>query len=156
MQKADLNWTETGEEVAIKEVSWEAIRASRGRISEDFVKEVAALQHVAEWHENEMNGRSILETHVISANVIMTDESNLYIVMPYCAGGDLCQQVGFAEDYRLTEDESRHWFKQILKVIIVIKSALWSTSSSYTPPWYNVPARLGFGDTSGFVRGAII
>ncbi len=77
----------------MKEVSWETIRASRGRMSEDFVKEVAALQYISEWHEAEIRGKSILDTHVPAANAIMSDESNLYVFMPYRAECDLCQRM---------------------------------------------------------------
>mmetsp|Transcript_24824 Transcript_24824/g.44843 ORF Transcript_24824/g.44843 Transcript_24824/m.44843 type:complete len:428 (+) Transcript_24824:182-1465(+) len=119
-----LHWTETGEEVAVKQISWEMIRATRGgRMSEDFVKEIAALQYVAEWHSSRTEilggGRGrmslIKDTHVMSPDTIMSDESNLYIVMPYCREGDLFQRVASVEECRLSEDESRFWFKQILK-----------------------------------------
>ena len=57
-----------------------------------------------------------MDTHILNADTIMSNESDLYIVMPYCAGGDLCQRVAEKEELRFTEDESRFWFKQILKV----------------------------------------
>jgi len=116
LQKADYDWVDTGELVAIKEVSWRTIRASRQRMSEDFVKEIAALQYISDWHNNEMGGiRTIFDTHVLAADTIMSNESHLYIVMPYCAGGDLFQLVAEREDTRLTEEESKFWFRQILR-----------------------------------------
>ena len=88
-----MNWTLSGEVVAIKAVSWQCVRASRNRLSEDFVKEIAALQHVAKWHDTDMPGKStmesIKESHVMSADTIMSDETHAYIVMPFCDGGDL-------------------------------------------------------------------
>ena len=57
---------------------------------------------------------SITDVHVMTADTVMCDESYLYIVMPFCRGGDLCQRV--AEVDKFSEDESRFWFRQILKV----------------------------------------
>mmetsp|Transcript_29568 Transcript_29568/g.63692 ORF Transcript_29568/g.63692 Transcript_29568/m.63692 type:complete len:463 (+) Transcript_29568:115-1503(+) len=135
LRKAQRNWIATGEEVAIKEVSWQTIRASLGRTSEDFLKEIAALRYVSDWHDNndnvdcdngnndsnndsnntKRNRRSILDTHILAADVIMSNETDAYIVMPFCAGGDLMQLVAEKEEMRLTEDGSRFWFRQILK-----------------------------------------
>ncbi|KAL7532509.1 hypothetical protein ACHAXR_004675 [Thalassiosira sp. AJA248-18] len=115
LHKADLNWIETDEEVAIKQVSWNCIRACRNRLSEDFVKEIEALHYISQFHQTEMAGRSMMDTHVMAADTVMSNESHLYIVMPYCAGGDLCERVAFAENSRLTEEQSRFWFRQILQ-----------------------------------------
>ncbi len=114
LQRDDFGfgWRETGEDVAIKAVSWECIRANRNRTSEDFVKEVAALNYLSDG----LRERSIEETHVLTANAVMCNNSHLYIVMPYCDGGDLCMRVAQMEHTRLTEDEARLYFKQILKV----------------------------------------
>lgn len=112
LRKADLYWACTNEEVAIKRVSWKCIQACRNRISEDFIKEISALQYLAQWRAaKEM---SITDIHVMTADTVMCDESYLYIVMPFCRGGDLCQRV--AEVDKFSEDESRFWFRQILKV----------------------------------------
>jgi serine/threonine protein kinase len=106
----------TDEEVAIKTVSWRCIRACQNRLSEDFVKEISALQYLSKWRADE--GKSITDIHVITADTVMCDECCLYIVMPFCRGGDLCQRV--AEVEKFTEDESRLWFRQILKVRCLI------------------------------------
>jgi serine/threonine protein kinase len=50
----------------------------------------------------------------MTADTVMCDEDYLYIVMPFCRGGDLCQRV--AEVDRFSEDDSRFWFRQILQV----------------------------------------
>ena len=111
LHKTDVNWVATDEFVAIKAVSWQCILACRNRLSEDFVKEIAALEYISNWHRN--RGKSIMDTHVLTADMVMSNESHLFIVMPYCTGGDLCMRV--AEKRRFSEDESRLWFKQILK-----------------------------------------
>ena len=63
-----------------------------------------------------MPGLGIHDTHVMTADTVMCDESYLYTVMPFCRGGDLCQKVVESENERLTEDQSRFWFRQILRV----------------------------------------
>ncbi|KAL3790048.1 hypothetical protein ACHAW5_008643 [Stephanodiscus triporus] len=109
-KRDDVGWTETkGGDVAIKAISWERIRATRNRVSEDPVKEVAALQYLSDG----LRGRSIEETHVLTADTVMCNDSDLYIVMPYCHGGDLCMRV--ATRGRFAEDEARFYFRQILK-----------------------------------------
>jgi serine/threonine protein kinase len=118
LQKYDYMWELTGEEVAIKAIPWQCIRRSQNRLSEDVIKEVAALQYMSNWHETEK--AEICDTHILTAAVVMSNETHLYIIMPYCAAGDLCQRVAESEETRLTEDESRFWFRQILKVREVI------------------------------------
>lgn len=72
------------------------------------------MQYMSKWHETEK--AEISETHVLTATMVMSNETYLYIVMPYCAGGDLCQRVAENEETRFTEDECRFWFRQILKL----------------------------------------
>ncbi len=93
-------------------MSWRCIRACRNRLSEDFVKEISALKYLSDWH----NGKNVMDTNILTADTVMSSESHLYIVMPYCDGGDLCMRVAEKTQTRFSEDESRYWFKQILKV----------------------------------------
>jgi serine/threonine protein kinase len=58
----------------------------------------------------------------------MCNNSHLYIVMPYCDGGDLCMRVAQMEHTRLTEDEARLYFKQILKVRSVCRGVIISAA----------------------------
>lgn len=115
LRKYDIGWEETGEAVAIKAVSWECIRAHQNSRSENFVQEVKALNHLSD----ELQGRSIEETHVLTDITVMFNISHLYLVMPYCAGPerDLCMRVAASlmDQGPLTEDESRFYFKQMLK-----------------------------------------
>ncbi len=78
------------------------------------MKEISALQYLSKWKEAEMPGKSICDMHVITADTVMCDECNVYMIMPFCNGKDLCYRV--AEVERFSEDQSRYWFKQILKV----------------------------------------
>ena len=50
----------------------------RGRNLEDPIKEVAAMQLLGNHHD-----------HIVSAIGVLQDSKYLYIMMPYCAGGDL-------------------------------------------------------------------
>lgn len=115
-QGATNIWVNTGEECAVKAVAWNDIRARRSRMSEDILKEVAALQYVSDWHRKAGLGPlSSLDTHVMTADVIMSNETHLLVVMPFCPGGDLCELVAASPQERLTETEARYWFRQILK-----------------------------------------
>ncbi|KAL7551426.1 hypothetical protein ACHAWF_014615 [Thalassiosira exigua] len=115
LHKADLHWVASDEEVAVKTVSWECVRRCRGQLSEDFMKEVQALQFTSEWHRRRGGGATCADTHVMAADTIMSSETHIYIVMPYCRDGDLCERVGMHEESRLGEEECRRWFRQILK-----------------------------------------
>ncbi len=115
MRSEDVGWRETGEVVAIKSVSFECIRNTRHRIAENFYEEAAAMNYIS----NFLRGRPIEETHILTADVVMCDNSDLFIVMPYCHDGDLCTRVAHAEQTRLTEDEAKVIFKQILMVSLV-------------------------------------
>jgi serine/threonine protein kinase len=115
LRREDIGWIETGETVAIKEISFQCIRANRNRLSEDFYKEAAALHYIS----NSLRDRPIEETHVLTADTVMCTNTHLYFVMPYCDGGDLFDRVAYAERTRLTENEARYYFEQILIVSLV-------------------------------------
>ncbi len=70
------------------------------------------MQHLSEWHASQ--NATTHDSHVMTSEIVMSNESHLYIVMPYCRGGDLCMRV--AEQQRFTEDVARFYFRQILKV----------------------------------------
>jgi serine/threonine protein kinase len=106
-----LNWTATDEVVAIKRVKWQHIRASQNRLSEDFINEIAALKYLSDFLDGDG-----MDAHILTADIVMSDESYLYLVMPYCAGGDICTLVYLREHRRFPEDEARTYFLQLLKV----------------------------------------
>mmetsp|Transcript_25870 Transcript_25870/g.52611 ORF Transcript_25870/g.52611 Transcript_25870/m.52611 type:complete len:235 (+) Transcript_25870:918-1622(+) len=84
-----------------------------------IVKEVAALQYLSEWHATQNS--TIRESHVMTPDIVMSNESHLFIVMPFCRGGDLCMRV--AEVERFTEDVARFYFRQILKGLETLQKA---------------------------------
>lgn len=99
------------EVVAIKRVKWRHIRASQKKSSEDFINEIAALKYLSDFLDGDG-----MDAHILTADIVMSDESYLYLVMPYCAGGDICTRVGLTEHFRLSENESRTYFLQLLTV----------------------------------------
>ena len=76
--KAPIVWEITGSHVAIKMVEWARVHHMRGRLLEDPVKEVAAMQLIGTTHP-----------HVLGSSEVLQDGDFLYSVMPYCSGGDL-------------------------------------------------------------------
>ncbi len=126
LQKSDLHWVETNQEVAIKSMSWEHIHASRGRMQEDFVKEIAALQYLS----NIIGSNNEQSSHVMTANTIMANRTDVFIVMPYCANGDILTQVAqsthlnpFLRNRCLTEATAKYWFRQMLAGLRTLQNA---------------------------------
>jgi hypothetical protein len=52
--------------------------------------------------------------HVMMPLDLLSDDTNLYSITPYCNGGRLLDRV--ERKGRLSEPEARHWMRQILKV----------------------------------------
>jgi len=106
---APIVWEITMNHVAIKMVEWARVYHMRGRLLEDPVKEVAAMQLLGTGHP-----------HVLSSLEVLQDGSYLYSVMPYCRGGDLFGVVvQYAEESGgeggMPEPVARYWFRQILQ-----------------------------------------
>jgi hypothetical protein len=107
--EAPIVWEITGTHVAIKMVEWSRVHHMRGRLLEDPVKEVAALQ-MLDKHPNVLHSTEVLQ-----------DSDFLYSVMPFCRDGDLFGiVVKYAEDsggeIGMPEPVARYWFRQILNV----------------------------------------
>jgi len=106
---APIVWEITGKHVAIKMVEWQRVHQMRGRLLEDPVKEVAAMQMLG-GHDN-----------VLGSTEVLQDRDCLYSVMPYCRDGDLFGiVVKYAEEsggeIGMPEPVARYWFRQILWV----------------------------------------
>lgn len=74
------------------------------------------MQYLSEWQSTQMPGKTTRETHVMIPDTVMYNQTHLYIVMPYCKGGDLCMLVADEKEECFTEDIAKYYFKQILKV----------------------------------------
>jgi hypothetical protein len=113
--QAPIVWETSREFVAIKMVEWARVHRMRGRLLEDPIKEVAAMQLVGSGHP-----------HVLGAVEVLQDEDFLYSVMPYCSGGDLFGVVvKYAEEsggeIGMPENVARYWFRQILWVSVAVR-----------------------------------
>ena len=111
---APLVWEITNELVAIKQVEWKKVHAMRGRLLEDPIKEIAAMQLIGNNHPNVLGSMEVLQ-----------DNDHLYSVMPFCRGGDLFGVVLELSERRqanesvegaggMSEPVARYWFRQIL------------------------------------------
>jgi Protein kinase domain len=108
---APIVWEITGQHVAIKMVEWARVHHMRGRLLEDPVKEVAAMQLLA---------TPAPHPNVLGSTEVLQDGDFLYSVMPYCRDGDLFGiVVQYAEesggDAGMPEPVARHWFRQIMR-----------------------------------------
>lgn len=113
---APIVWEITGQHVAIKMVEWSRVHHMRGRLLEDPVKEVAAMQLLGGRHPN-----------VLGSSEVLQDSDYLYSVMPYCRDGDLFGVVvQYAErnggEAGMSEPVARYWFRQILSVRLIDRS----------------------------------
>jgi serine/threonine protein kinase len=130
------DWEVTTEHCAVKEMSWQHIRRESDRLAEDPIKEVAAMQYIKKWFQttrrkdagtgaNAQNinlsatgvaesFQAMRESNIMMPLDLLTDERNLYSIMPYCDGGELFERLDLNE--RFSEEEARYWMDQVLNV----------------------------------------
>lgn len=113
---APIVWEIVGRHVAIKMVEWARVHQSRGRLLEDPVKEIAAMQLIGTNHPNVLGSQEVLQ-----------DDDYLYSVMPYARGGDLFGYVVRDTELRggeggMIESVARYWFKQVLEGLYFLQS----------------------------------
>jgi serine/threonine protein kinase len=138
-------WEVTPEHCAVKEMCWEHIRRERDRLAEDPIKEVAAMQYMKKWfEETKLNGggpaappgsdtgvaesfQAMKETNIMMPLDLLSDDRNLYSVMPYCDGGELFERLDLNE--RFSEGEARYWMDQVINV-----SQVSGRSQEFIPP----------------------
>eukprot|EP00567_Pseudictyota_dubia_P001915 CAMPEP_0197466086 /NCGR_PEP_ID=MMETSP1175-20131217/64869_1 /TAXON_ID=1003142 /ORGANISM="Triceratium dubium, Strain CCMP147" /LENGTH=1237 /DNA_ID=CAMNT_0043002115 /DNA_START=211 /DNA_END=3924 /DNA_ORIENTATION=- len=97
--------------------------------AEDPVREVQAMQYFRRWYENNFHkeqGRKVetpyeeavgimAMTNVIIPVDVLTDDSYLYIITPYCSGGDLFDALFNSKNKaRMGEEASRMFMNQAL------------------------------------------
>mmetsp|Transcript_5923 Transcript_5923/g.14617 ORF Transcript_5923/g.14617 Transcript_5923/m.14617 type:complete len:448 (+) Transcript_5923:483-1826(+) len=105
---APVVWETTTNFVAIKMIEWARVHQKRGQLLEDPIKEVAAMQLIGNGSPN-----------VLGPIEVLQDAGFLYMVMPYCSGGDLFGVVvTYAErsggETGMPEPVARYWFRQVL------------------------------------------
>lgn len=102
-------WVMTEEECAVKELSWGIIRKGRSRrMAENPLQEIAAMQYLQNFYCNS----NWQDTHLLTPKDILSDTTYLYMVLPFCSGGELFSEVQGRNNF--SEEESRYYFKQIL------------------------------------------
>jgi len=114
----DSVWQMTTSECAIKAMTWERIRKGVGdNQTENPQDEIAAMQHLMR-HLDGAEDRQIsahdamCETGVIMPLDFLFDIQNLYIITPFCSGGEI---LGVLKKRRsFSESESRYFLKSIL------------------------------------------
>ena len=108
-QSETVFFHETDKLVAVKVCHLKHLQKKKNRGSENALYEIAAMQMLGNQHAN-----------VLGCYEVLSDGTYIYIIMPYCEGGELYHRL---QNYRLqnninngglTEDEARHWFREIL------------------------------------------
>jgi len=122
LRRANENdcWTETNEECAIKEMSWDKIRngLGEGRL-ENPQSEIAAMRHLMRFYTNEVGGEqvsasdAVRDTGIIMPLDFLYDHQNLYTITPFCSSGELLDLLDMRT--RFTEDESRQILRNLLQ-----------------------------------------
>lgn len=136
---APIVWEIVGTHVAMKMVSWSKVHQHRGRLLEDPVKEIKALQYVAGYTGGfgDVDGYGYVPCtdgsrrdagqncpHVIGSIEILQNDDYLFSVMPYAKGGDLfghvVRETEWNQEHRgeeggMSEPVARYWFRQILE-----------------------------------------
>jgi len=105
---ADYEWIVTQEACAVKELSWKKVKSGINQLAENPLQEIAAMQYLQRFfHDKHWE-----ETHLLIPKDILSDPIHLYLVLPFCDGGEL---FGFLESRsKFTESECRHWMKQLV------------------------------------------
>jgi len=109
------DWVVTNEACAVKELSWQHIQREQGKLAEDPIAEVSAMQYIKrclEANNNTGNNNNLMDNHVMLPMDLLTDDRNLYSIMPYCNGGELFDLLD--ERNKFSEGEARYWMHQIL------------------------------------------
>jgi len=111
-------WQRTTEECAIKKMKWESIKSIRDtNCQEDPKQEIAVMQYLEKYFVR-INGRHVppattmLQTGIIMSLDFFYDSEYLYIITPFCSGGDMFESLQFQKHF--TEDQSRYLLINIL------------------------------------------
>lgn len=98
-------WELTPELAAVKIIDLNVVRSKGKNVSEDPIKEVAAMQY---------QSRDGPEPNVLPCWDVFKDEEYIYMCMPLCSKGELFDFV--KRNGRFDEGIARYWFKQLLNV----------------------------------------
>lgn len=134
-------WEITPVLVAIKAMNLHQILEQNGS-AEDPWQEIAAMQYLQTRNNTHVRNRAreegveltlteeqvrnraeeaMLESHVMMPLDVLTDNTKLYSIMPFCNGGELFDVL--ENRTKFTEEEARYWFVQILNGIETMQRA---------------------------------
>mmetsp|Transcript_470 Transcript_470/g.700 ORF Transcript_470/g.700 Transcript_470/m.700 type:complete len:300 (-) Transcript_470:31-930(-) len=135
-----VKWKKTSELVAIKIMDIHKIMELDGICLERPLQEVGAMQHLQRFiaqgygveyieaaknmSSKERRERSIqemMEHRVMTAFDVLSDDENIYIVMPFCGKGELFDTL--QRRTKFPEEEARCWFKQLLRGVETLQRA---------------------------------
>ena len=143
------DWEVTTDHCAVKELSWQHIKKESGKLAEDPIKEVSAMQYLRKWFQTKHGRiqpltanssvsesfRAMRESNIMMPLDLLSDERNLYSIMPYCDGGELFERLDLNE--RFSEDEARYWIDQVLNVsFLEIRSICTFLKESHSGPFF--------------------
>jgi serine/threonine protein kinase len=136
-----LTWTTTPQFVAVKEMNWQQIMQEERTSAERPLQEIGAMCELrnvilANRDANVLGTRdqasmdtiiqAMMEHHVMTYIDILSDDKFLYLVMPYCDGGemfDILDRRRETTGTTFSEDEARYLIKQILKGVDTLQRA---------------------------------
>eukprot|EP01039_Chlorochromonas_danica_P008659 gene8659-9540_t len=97
----DTVFDRTAEQMAIKIYSKRVLRSLQGKVQENPLMEITAMQFVGPDHPN-----------VMGQLECCTDEENIYSIMRYCPGGELFDYID--ENGPMSNEQARNMFRQLL------------------------------------------
>ena len=130
-----VKWVKTSTMVAIKKLDCDHVMREANTSAERPMEEIKAMQylqhHIAARSNNLQENltsddirqraeQGIFEHHVMTSIDVITDNVNLYLVMPFCDGKEMFDVV---QEQKFSEPEARYWFKQILKAVETLQEA---------------------------------
>ena len=131
-----VKWIKTSTMVAIKKMNWNHVMRETNRSAERPLEEIKAMQHLQNHTTSSHNNvvrenltgedirqraeQSVMENHIMTSIDVITDNKNLYLVMPFCDGREMFDVI---ENQKFSEPEARYWFKQILKAVEILQEA---------------------------------
>jgi hypothetical protein len=104
----EVEWEVTSDLCAVKEMEWNRVREGRGRLTESPIQEVKALQYL------KRHSDTTRPQHVLVPLDLFGDSRYLYIIQPFCEGGELFSLLERQRDNQFSENEARFWMRQIL------------------------------------------
>jgi serine/threonine protein kinase len=108
-EEGDDVYIRSCQEVAIKIYSKRTLRTLQGRVQENPLMEITAMQFIGSHHPN-----------IMGQLECCTDEENIYSIMCYCHGGELFDYID--EHGPMKNKQAKHMFYQLLNGLAYLHS----------------------------------